>query len=262
MTISITGRAVPSVEERNRLFHTYVEPRIDSVRRLVASLTYAGEDADDNFQDVLLALLGAIAFYDPAKAAFSCWLNRVVRNAVADIHRRGQRSVPTTSLDALLDGADEADATADSDGGSAAIVPPALVVEPVALTLPDEAFPALAAASAARPSAAPADRALFVEPQVQGRPTAPPLTIDRADYPNTYDALMALPALQRRALLLNIEGWSIGEVAEELRLTPQNVRQMLCRARASLAARVEKPSGRAEKPSGRVEKPSGRAACM
>lgn len=210
MTIPITGRSVPSAEERNRRFMFYVAPRMSSVRRLVAGLTFEGEDVDDNFQDVLCVVLGSIRLYNPAVAGFTRWLDRVVRNAMIDIHRRNQRSVPTHSLDSLLD--------ADDDGEDAAVptVPAALVQAPARLVLADADFPALAAA----------------------RPLAPSLTIDRDDYPNTYDALMVLPALQRRALLLNVEGWSCGEIADELRLTKENVRKLLSRARASLAARL------------------------
>lgn len=201
---------MPSAEERNRRFMFYVAPRMSSARRLVAGLTFEGEDVDDNFQDVLRVVLGSIHLYNPAVAGFTRWLDRVVRNAMIDIHRRNQRSVPTHSLDSLLD--------ADDDGEDAAVaaVPAALVQAPARLVLADADFPALAAA----------------------RPLAPSLTIDRDDYPNTYDALMVLPALQRRALLLNIEGWSCGEIADELRLTKENVRKLLSRARASLAARL------------------------
>lgn len=210
MTIPITGRSVPSAEERNRLFMFYVAPRMSSVRRLVAGLTFEGEDVDDNFQDVLRVVLGSIHLYNPAVAGFTRWLDRVVRNAMIDIHRRNQRSVPTHSLDSLLDADD------DGEDAAAAAVPAALVQAPARLVLADADFPALAAA----------------------RPVAPSLTIDRDDYPNTYDALMVLPALQRRALLLNVEGWSCGEIADELRLTKENVRKLLSRARASLAARL------------------------
>lgn len=246
MTIPITGRSVPSAEERNRLFMFYVAPRMSSVRRLVAGLTFEGEDVDDNFQDVLRVVLGSIHLYNPAVAGFTRWLDRVVRNAMIDIHRRNQRSVPTHSLDSLLD--------ADDDGEDAAVaaVPAALVQAPARLVLADADFPALAAA---RPLAAHGSQraglgSVGSELAVSGsgnegfgageaaRPVAPSLTIDRDDYPNTYDALMVLPALQRRALLLNVEGWSCGEIADELRLTKENVRKLLSRARASLAARL------------------------
>lgn len=204
MTISITGRAVPSAEERNRLFHTYVEPNINGVRRLVASLTYVGEDADDNLQDVLIMLLNAIPFYDPAKAGITSWLDRVVRNAMIDIHRRGRRQVAAVSLDVLLDGLDG----------------------------PDNSSP-----DAEAPDPCNTSSALVAPPD--SAPSLPPLVIEREDYPLSYDALMALPALQRRALLLSTEGWSCADVAAELRLSEANVRKMLSRAKATLAARLQ-----------------------
>lgn len=64
----------------------------------------------------------------------------------------------------------------------------------------------------------------------------PPLTVSRDDYPRTYDALQRLSPLQRRALLLVSEGWSPAEVARELRLSPANVRQIIHRARTTMAA--------------------------
>lgn len=227
MTISITGRVVSSPEERNRLFSTYVEPHIESIRRLVASLTYDGEDADDNLQDVLLVLLNAIVLYNPAKAGFTRWLDRVVRNAMADIHRRTQRDEPMTSLDVLLESSD-ADDAADTADTLKYTTPPALVASAGQPSV--AALCVVAPAEAAARSAAPA--------------VAPPLVIDRDDYPSTYDALMSLPALQRRALLLRAEGWSCSEVADELRLTEVSVRKMLSRARAVMARRLQPPRAR------------------
>ena len=64
----------------------------------------------------------------------------------------------------------------------------------------------------------------------------PPLSIARADYPRTYDALMSLTALQRRALLLLSEGWTAPDIAREFRLSPANVRQIIHRARTAMVA--------------------------
>lgn len=66
----------------------------------------------------------------------------------------------------------------------------------------------------------------------------PPLTVARNDYPRTYDALQRLPVLQRRALLLASEGWTPPDIARELRISPANARQILHRARTTMAAAI------------------------
>lgn len=197
MTVSITGRRAASPEERNRLFMQYVAPRLDSVRRFVNSLTLPGEDADDNFQEVLIVLLGAVEHYDPARAGFSCWLDRVVRNAVVSLHRRHNRHGVTTSTDELYD-VDEAAAVGGGDGDGETAV------------------------------------------SAKSRLPMPPLTVDVEDYPTTHHALMALPALQRRVLLLSVEGWKSTDIAEEFGLQPATVRKMLSRAKAAVGAAVQR----------------------
>lgn len=194
MTVSITGRCAASPEERNRLFMQYVAPHLDSVRRFVNYLTIPGEDADDNFQEVLITLLYAIEHYDPARAGLSCWLDRVVRNAVITIHRRNGRRDAITTTDELLD-ITEAEVAAGDDGGGAAV-------------------------------------------GAKSRLPMPPLAVDVEDYPTTHRALMALPALQRRVLLLSVEGWKAADIAEEFDLQPATVRKMLSRAKAAVGSAV------------------------
>lgn len=69
--------------------------------------------------------------------------------------------------------------------------------------------------------------ALIVSPEY---PSLIPLA---DDYPTCYPALMSLSALQRRILLLTAEGWSVREIADELRLTPAVVSGFLYRARTT-----------------------------
>jgi RNA polymerase sigma-70 factor (ECF subfamily) len=47
-------------------------------------------------------------------------------------------------------------------------------------------------------------------------------------------ALAALPPSQRRVMAWVLDGYTTDEIAEELRMTPETVRQNLCRARARL----------------------------
>lgn len=69
---------------------------------------------------------------------------------------------------------------------------------------------------------------------ISGHCSTPSLIIDREDYPRTYDTLMALPALQRRAILLEAEGWTPTDIMAELRLPATTVYPLLSRARAFL----------------------------
>lgn len=87
MTLQINNGAAPDADARRRMFDFYVEPRIADVRRSVEVLSAAGEDVDDNFQEVLIHLFQAIAFYDPASSNFLTWMDRVVTNKMNDIHR-------------------------------------------------------------------------------------------------------------------------------------------------------------------------------
>lgn len=176
MTFQINDRPAPSTEERNALFHLIVEPHMGLVRRLVRHHTFAGEDADDNLQDVLLHLLHAVGYYDPDYGvSVPTWISRVVVHKMTDLHRR-QRSDATF-------------VPADSDEAVRLAAPPTAAV---------------------------------------------PLTVDPDDYPRTYPALCRLTALQRRALLLTAEGWSIADLAAELRITPVAARALLCRARRAM----------------------------
>lgn len=87
MTLPISLPAVDAAV-RNRLFQQYVEPRLAAIRRSVEIMTFAGEDADDNLQEVLLHLLDVIPQYDPTQTASSTWIGRVVTNFMNDLHDR------------------------------------------------------------------------------------------------------------------------------------------------------------------------------
>lgn len=201
MIYTITGRPMPSAEERNRLFYKYVWPWRDYVRNLVAQRSRHPSEVDDNVQDVLASLLDGIACYDPAQGEVRPWLARVVCNRMANITDRQQRRAPYwadhPSLylpDTLAD---------DADG---------------ALTLSDDAVP-----------------------QGMATPPAPRTLLPEAeDYsPATYRALQSLSVLHRRALLLTAEGWTPSDLAAELRMTPAAARTMLCRARAAMVSALQ-----------------------
>lgn len=193
MNVSITGRAVPSAAERQRLFDQYIAPNLAKIRRYVTYMTFPGEDADDNLQEVLVSLFRYIHLYNPSRASLAAWTCTVTRSVLYHLRlpRIKGRVLPTVSLDALL----ESDAAAAAASG------------------------------------------VSVDAEVGVSCDVPPLSVTREMYPDTYEALQGLTALQRRALLLVSEGWSTAEVAAELRLpTTAAVRQMLTRARAKMRA--------------------------
>lgn len=196
MTISINGQAVPSAEERQRLFDQLITPNIAKIRRYVDHLAFPSESPDDILQEVLVALFRNVHLYDPQRASLAAWSCVVVRSVLSRLRlpQRSGRVVHTESLDALIDDALTAD------------------------------HPTPRARQAMEALAVPA----------RGLPPAPPLTITREMYPATYDALMLLPAVQRRILLLAAEGWTSSEMAAELRMSPAAVRQQLCRAREAM----------------------------
>lgn len=76
---------------------------------------------------------------------------------------------------------------------------------------------------------------------ISGHCSTPSLIIDREDYPRTYDTLMALPALQRRAILLEAEGWTPTDIMAELRLPATTVYPLLSRARKAVAHAYSHP---------------------
>lgn len=192
--MTITMIPEDDAAKRRDLFTQLVEPRIPSIRRLVAGLTFPGEDVDDNLQEVLIKLFLFIGRYDPAQP-FTPWLDTLVRNHMVSLHRHHAAC-----------GAGDIDFTDDDEALDAH---------------PADDSPALPFA--------------FDDDWRPDRPV-PPLSIARADYPRTYDALMSLTALQRRALLLLSEGWTAPDIAREFRLSPANVRQIIHRARTAMAA--------------------------
>ena len=51
--------------------------------------------AEDLMQDVFVAVWKNAASFDPAKASFATWMQRITRNRVTDLHRRRQSRVKT-----------------------------------------------------------------------------------------------------------------------------------------------------------------------
>lgn len=211
MTVSIrTGRVVTTAE-RDALFSLYITPRLAAIRRLVDYHTLPAEDADDNFQDALIALLQGIHTYDPERS-LDTWITTVVRNtlALARRNRMLREPEPTVSLDAHLEASHAAEAAASEAEDGA-----------------EEDH----AAGVTTPSAAPA----IAAPAAPTTPAAPPLVVSPDDYPTTYVALSRLSPLQRRALLLTAEGWTTADLAAELRITEGAARTLLCRARSAMS---------------------------
>ena len=212
-SLSISLSAVDAAV-RNRLFALYVEPRLAAIRRSVEIMTFAGEDADDNLQEVLLHLLGVIHQYDPAQAAPSTWLSRVVTNFMNDLHDREavrRRREPDVLA---YDEAEEAAGGAVADGAAGA----------------DGAAPSFYSAtrrgtqgglSAAAPSAS--GGVVLIEAGV--RPE---------DYPATYGALMQLSVQRRGVLLRYAAGHSVAEIAAALGCSPGAVSTTLHRAKAQM----------------------------
>ncbi|WP_037919807.1 RNA polymerase sigma factor [Streptomyces xanthophaeus] len=58
-----------------------------------------------------------------------------------------------------------------------------------------------------------------------------------------YTALVALPSRQRQVMAWHYDGYTVAEIAEELEITKESVRQNLCRARATLKARLPRRGG-------------------
>lgn len=212
MTVSIrTGRVVTTAE-RDALFSLYITPRLAAIRRVVDYYTLPSEDADDNFQDALIALLQGIHTYDPERS-LDTWIMTVVRNtlALARRNRMLREPEPTVSLDALIEASHAAEAEAsEAEDGDSGPEAPLGEWDGRAPDAPTIAAPAIAA------------------------PAAPPLTADPDDYPTTYAALARLSPLQRRALLLTAEGWGIDDLAQEFRIAAGAARALLCRARSAM----------------------------
>ncbi|MEU9107156.1 sigma-70 family RNA polymerase sigma factor [Streptomyces xanthophaeus] len=58
-----------------------------------------------------------------------------------------------------------------------------------------------------------------------------------------YAALADLPSRQRQVMAWFYDGYTVAEIAEELEITKESVRQNLCRARATLKARLPRRGG-------------------
>lgn len=208
--VALNGREAAPAEVRRRMFDVYVVPHLPLVRRIVTSMTVRGETVDDNLQDVLVHLFQHIDRFDASAGRWALWLETVVRNKMQSIHRHTMVEDPYwADDDALL-----SDVSGEGDEDRSRVVPHCLVVEP---RYGDGAD---------------------CEVGERTRLPAPPLTLCREDYPSSYDALMALPPLQRRVLLFAAEGWSPADIAEELRMTPGAVSSALWRGRSFLSARV------------------------
>lgn len=201
MTLDITtGLAPLSAEERNGLYDKVVAPHYNAIRRMVKGQTFAGEDGEDILQDVLITLLLHVATIAALPPAQQ--LPWILRTVRNRLNdaHRHARLVNDTMRY-------DNDARSYDDDGSG------------------HCAPQFSAGNLATDS---------------GHCSTPALTIDRDDYPTTYDALMRLSPLQRRALLLASEGWSPADIMAELRLPATTVYAMLSRARNAVAAAVER----------------------
>lgn len=222
MIIQINNQAVPSETERNRLFDTYITPNLTLIRQIVGHFTLAHYDIDDNMQEILLHLLHAVSFYDPAVANIATWLRRVVTNKMHDLNRRFHHAADRWADSPLL----HPDDTEDDEKACVAL--------PKDLTTPAiETFPMA-------PQAEVETETFPAASSQEGVPSVPILTLNPDDYPICYDALQRLPMKQRRVLLLTAEGWEAEEIAKEMRITLSNVYTLLSRARGRMLEFITK----------------------
>jgi len=76
---------------------------IQTHRREVHGLCYRfcgrEDEAEDLAQEIFLKVFKSIEGYDPSRASFSTWLNRVARNHLVDYYRRTRMDRVTSSLE-------------------------------------------------------------------------------------------------------------------------------------------------------------------
>lgn len=234
MIIQINNQAVPSETERNRLFDTYITPNLTLIRQIVGHFTLAHYDIDDNMQEILLHLLHAVSFYDPAVANIATWLRRVVTNKMHDLNRRFHHAADRWADSPLLH-PDDPDDEDTCTALPASLTTPAIETFPMAkqTEVEVETFPMA-------PQAEVETETFPAASSQEGVPSVPILTLNPDDYPICYDALQRLPMKQRRVLLLTAEGWEAEEIAKEMRITLSNVYTLLSRARSRMLEFITK----------------------
>lgn len=240
MPITTTQHAAISDAERHRLFAQYVEPHLDAIRRLVAMTTPAGDDPDDNFQDILLRLFLKIEHYDPAAGPFEPWYRQVVRN-----FQRNRAQVFRLPLQTLTD-----------FEPAAPLGPSAL--DTFAICSPAASSLAPAAAAAASPDAAAGPAAMEAPLAPSPSPVDPSPATPVTDASEFFSyvltdegerltdegerlaaALATLSARQRDVLLLVAQGWTVAAIARRLRLAPTAVSALLYRAREKMKTELK-----------------------
>lgn len=206
MTLPISLLAVDAAV-RNRLFQQYVEPRLAAIRRSVEIMTFAGEDADDNLQEVLLHLLDVIPQYDPTQTAPSTWIGRVVTNFMNDLHDRQavrrRRNPDVSSYDDPSTSLGQAHALCYDDDALRYV--------------DDDDDPSPGSGQALDDSVVPVEAGVCP-----------------ADYPTTYGALMLLTPRRRGVLLRHAAGHSVPEIAAALGCSTSVVSATLSRAKAQM----------------------------
>ncbi len=71
----------------SELYDRYATVILGSGRRLLGDRS----SAEDLMQDVFVAVWKNAASFDPAKASFATWMQRITRNRATGLHRRRQR---------------------------------------------------------------------------------------------------------------------------------------------------------------------------
>lgn len=182
-------------------FARYVEPLIPLIRKRVAYLTLAGDDVDDNLQEVLIHLYLCVHRYNPDEAFPITWINRVVTNKMLHLNRRPAEPpvvIPIT---------DPAPTSATEDHPAA-----------------EENAAPDAEAEAPDDDAVPDPCRLFPRDAAELK----------AHYPLAHGALRRLEPRDRRIIILHAEGWPVREIAEHLHLTPAAVSQRIFRLKTRL----------------------------
>lgn len=185
------------------LFNRLVAPRLPSIRRWVAAGTLHASEIDDNLQTVLTEIFLQLPPQLEDEAA-EAWLQAFVRRRLQTFNYRHRRDRGRWAEAPTPDTFERMACPADDFDDLDVAIRPLRPAAPPCADAPTSA-PRADRASATRLDCY-ADRALAA-------------------------AVERLPPLQRRALCLHADGWTTGDIAQELGCTPRSALRHLERAK-------------------------------